>query len=61
MIDNSASPNLVVWELKYYKQRYHGANLINLDFVNTKIVVDMPGVKVRRIRAPTFDAHKRLD
>ena len=41
--------------------RVKGATFINLDFVNTKIVVDMPGVKVRRIRAPTFDAHKRLD
>ena len=57
VIDNSASPNLVVWELKYYKQRFHGANLINLELVNTKIVADIPEVKVHGVEAPTFDMH----
>ena len=57
MIDNSASPNLVVWELKDSQKRYAGAELINLEFINTKISVDVPGVKVRRIGAPTFDMH----
>ena len=62
VIDNSASPNLVVWELKYGKgSRFTGAKLINLDFVNTKISVDVPGVKVRRIGARTFGMHIRVD
>ena len=51
VIDNSASPHLVVWELKYGRGRFTGPKLINLDFVNTKISVDVPGVKVRRIGA----------
>ena len=46
---------------EYTYPRVHGATFINLDFVNTKISVDIPGVKVRRIGAPTFDAHTRVD
>ena len=42
-------------------ERVSGANLINLDFVNTKISVDVPGVKVRRIGARTFGMHIRVD
>ena len=57
MFDNSEDGNLVVWELKYSKTRYHGANLINLEFVNTKISADIPEVKVRGVEAPTFDMH----
>lgn len=62
MFDNSLSPNLVVWDLSLFvrqdqSQRFFGANLINLEFVNTKISVDIPEVKVRRIGAPTFDMH----
>ena len=58
----SGAATLQVWQLKMYlsdtkSQRFFGANLINLEFVNIKISVDIPGVKVRRIGAPTFDMH----
>ena len=38
-------------------ERVSGANLINLEFVNTKISVDIPEVKVGQIGAPTFGMH----
>ena len=57
MFDNSGSTTPVVWQLKDDKKRFVGAQLINLEFVNTKISVDIPEVKVGRIGAPTFDMH----
>ena len=59
----SGAPTLQVWQLRMPAQgqtkskRFFGANLINLEFVNIKISVDIPGVTVRRIGAPTFDMH----
>ena len=42
MFDNSAEPDLVVWELGK-----KGIHFINLEFINVKFVVDRPEVKVR--------------
>jgi len=51
VFDNSGVANLVVWQLKVsgrnFFQRFYGAKLINLEFVNTKISVDIPEVKIK--------------
>ena len=45
VFDNSAEPDLVVWTMERWFRRNH--QFINLEFVNTKLVIDKAEVKVR--------------
>ena len=45
VFDNSAEPDLVVWTMERGFRRNH--QFINLEFVNTKLVIDKAEVKVR--------------
>ena len=45
VFDNSAEPDLVVWTMERWFRRNH--QFINLEFVNTKLVIDKADVKVR--------------
>ena len=48
VFDNSAEPDLVAWTMERgFRRRKRVHQFINLEFVNTKLVIDKAEVKVR--------------